>query len=114
MRLPFMLALELWMTRHSWLSPGERLALVAVVACTLCVFSLVKLPRCWFALPLLLLWPVRWYPLARFALSLMIVSPLKIRARWIPLLALSAFALLQISSNLRFVAFEQSPIAGPL
>jgi hypothetical protein len=109
-----MLALELWMTRHSWLSPGERLLFAAVVVCTFFALSVVKLPRCWFALPLLLLWPVRWYPLVRFALSLLLVSPLKMRPRFAPIFALAAFLLLQISSNLRFVAFEQSPISGPL
>jgi hypothetical protein len=122
-----LLAVEMWATRHAWVSWPERLALLGVAACTLSAGALalgpLKLPA-WLSLPslpLLLYLPARWYPLLHTLLALLALSApaaawRPMRRRWaaVALLALAAAGLLRISSNLRFVAWEQAPLSGAL
>jgi Sulfatase/HEAT repeats len=122
-------ALDVVATRHAWMPPVERVALFAL---SLAVFSAVAfaagpvlpvLPvlkgrRALVLVPVALLWilPLRWIPGARLALGVcaaICVAPR--RSWWLAGASLGGVvALLQLSANLRFVAFEQAPLAGAL
>jgi Sulfatase/HEAT repeats/PBS lyase HEAT-like repeat len=123
MWLPLLVGVEMWATRHSWLSIPERLLLAAVAAAVMLAFAVplrrLPVPRWlpWTALPLLMWLPLRWYPLLHTLLALVVVSgvrPMKRPWLWFAVSAVAAAGLLRISSNLRFVAFEQAPLTGPL
>jgi arylsulfatase A-like enzyme len=115
-------ALDVVATRHAWMPPVERVALfvlsLAAFSAVACAAGRWKLPAWLVVVPVILLgWlPLRWLAGVRLALALcagICVAP----RRSLPLAALSlaaVVALLQLSANLRFVAFEQAPLAGAL
>jgi hypothetical protein len=124
-----LVAVELWATRHAWMPWSERAILVAVAGCTLLAFAVLlgRLPLPWWlsllSLPLALWLPRRWYPSLHTVLAVLTLSALAACLRPLSprravalllLCTLSATALLRISSNLRFVAFEQAPLTGAL
>ena len=130
--LPVLVALELWATRSAWLSPVERLALMGVSAATLGAAALTigwwtRRAPLWLLLLVsaasaaALLWlPQHWYPSLHTLLALAATGV--IGAQLAPRRALALFAvltmaaagLLRLSTNLRFVALVQAPLAGPI